>query len=627
MNRSVLTLVMLALAPAAAVQAQTAPDGSRAVVQPLPSPAVGELNSALRRISRNARDVEALLAAGSASLRLDDIEAAAGFYSRARDVDPRNTQAALGLASAYLRSDRPVEALQLYREAEQGGASTQSMAADRGLAYDLVGENAAAQQEYARAMTGSGSDEVRRRLALSQAIQGNREGFERTLYPLLERQDFAAYRIRAFSLAILGQEKEAIAITEAVMPADLAARLAPYLNYMRRLTPAQQAAAANLGNFPRAAQIGRDDPRILAYREGKAGISSADAALAPAGPALGASSAAAASAAPVLARNEPPAQRRRPGRGSSRVEEVPVTVPQKPVESAAVAVPTSTPIAAPTPAAASTPAPAPAQQLAAAPPAQAVQGAVAPQPVLQAVVQPVVQPVVQAAVQPAPAPVVQAVVQQTPPPLTQSPAQPAPAVGQAVSPQPGFDLAQTVSGSGAAAAPAPLLPASLAAAPVAATASAPPPSPARVADAFADLAGAATTSVARAPDAVDITRIKPPREVEPKPEEPAVKPAAKAAATKPPPPPPHPSRHWVQLATGRDKAALRFDWRRFSGKAPDQLSKVQPHVAAWGQTNRLLAGPYDTPRAANAALAAIKKAGLDGFTFTSDAGQEVAPLK
>ena len=601
MYRSVLTLVVLGLAPAAVVQAQTASDGSRAVVQPLPSPAVGELNSALRRISRNARDVEALIAAGSASLRLNDNEAAAGFYSRARDVEPRNAQAAAGLANAYVRSDRPVEALQLYREAEQAGASTQAMAADRGLAYDLVGENAAAQQEYARALTGAGGDEVRRRLALSQAIQGNREGFERTLYPLLEKQDFAAYRIRAFSLAILGQEKEAIAITEAVMPADLAARLAPYLNYMRRLTPAQQAAAANLGNFPRAAQIGRDDPRILAYREGKAGIGAADAALAPAGPALGASAAATASTAPVLARNELPAQRRRPGRGSGRMEEVAVSVPQKPVETVAAATPTPTPAltAAPTPA----PAPAPTQQLAAAPPTPVVQAAPAPQPLAQ----PVVQPVVQASAQPP----------------AQAPAQSAPSLAAMSPPQPGFDLARSGSASGATAAPASLLPASVAAVP----ASTPAPAPARVADAFADLAGAATTSVARAPDAVDITRIKPPREVEAKPEEPAAKPAAKPAAAKPPAPPPHPSRHWVQVATGRDKAALRFDWRRFSGKAPDQLSKVQPHVAAWGQTNRLLAGPYDTPRAANAALAAIKKAGLDGFTFTSDAGQEVAPLK
>ena len=259
MHRIPLLLALAALAPSSPVSAQSRGDGSRAVVQPLPSPAVGELNAALRRISRNARDVQAVTDAGFASLRLDDVEAPIGFFTRAQEVQPGNAQVKLGLASAYLRSERPVEAIQLYREAEQAGASSQAMAAARGLAYDLVGDNAAAQQEYARTLNGANGDEVRRRLALSQAIQGNREAFERTLYPLLEKQDFAAYRTRAFALAILGEEKEAVAITEAVMPADLAARIAPYLNYMRRLTPAQQAAAANLGSFPRAAQIGRDE--------------------------------------------------------------------------------------------------------------------------------------------------------------------------------------------------------------------------------------------------------------------------------------------------------------------------------------------------------------------------------
>lgn len=287
MQRIGLIAILAVMVPLAPARAQAGNDGSRPVVQPLPSPAVGELNAALRRISRNARDVEALTEAGFASLRLDDVEAAVGFFIRAQEVQPRNARVKLGLASAYLRSERPVEAIQLYREAEQAGASTQEMAADRGLAYDLVGDNAAAQQEYTRALTGANADEVRRRLALSQAIQGNRQAFERTLYPLLEKQDFAAYRTRAFALAILGEEKEAIAITEAVMPADLAARIEPYLNFMRRLTPAQQAAAANLGSFPRAAQIGRDDPRIVAYRAETGGVRAADAALAPSGPALG----------------------------------------------------------------------------------------------------------------------------------------------------------------------------------------------------------------------------------------------------------------------------------------------------------------------------------------------------
>lgn len=648
MTKAIFPLALLGLiaAPPAA-WAQSASDGSRAVVQPLPSPAVGDLNGALRRIARNPRDLDALLSAGSASMRLGDTEAAIGFFTRAREVQPNNAQAAQGLAGAYLRSDRPVEAIQLFREAEQAGASSQAMAADRGLAFDLVGDNAAAQQEYSRALTGAGADEVRRRMALSQAIQGNREAFERTLYPLLEKQDFAAYRIRAFALAILGQEKEAIAITEAVMPADLAARIAPYLNYMRRLTPAQQAAAANLGNFPRAAQIGRDDPRVLAYRESSGGIRTADVALAPAGQALGAAPVAAAPAvrsagASAQERSEQSGQRRRPGRSSARAEAVPVAPPQRPVE-VARAEPASPPAAQ-----AATVQPVrqelPPVQAAAAQPAPVVQPVpVAQAPSAQAVAQPAIQqPVVQQAM------VQEAVVQ----PVSKPAEQAAQAIAQPVVPaaapaitspaqaaaQPGFDLAQVspaapvqtaVPASTAVPAPTPLLPAAQP------QTFATEPAPARVADAFADFAAAPRTSVTPAANAVDITRIKPPREVEAKPEEapapsaakPAAKPAAKAAAAKPPAPPPHPSRHWVQLATGKDKAALRFDWRRFSGKAADQLGKLDPHVAAWGQTNRLLAGPYDTPRAANSALAAMKKAGLDGFVFTSEAGQEVERLK
>ena len=620
MHRIPLFLALVALAPSSPVLAQSRGDGSRAVVQPLPSPAVGELNAALRRISRNARDVQALTDAGFASLRLDDVEAAIGFFTRAQEVQPGNAQVKLGLASAYLRSERPVEAIQLYREAEQAGASSQAMAADRGLAYDLVGDNAAAQQEYARALNGANADEVRRRLALSQAIQGNREAFERTLYPLLEKQDFAAYRTRAFALAILGEEKEAVAITEAVMPADLAARIAPYLNYMRRLTPAQQAAAANLGSFPRAAQIGRDDPRIAAYRAETTGVRSADAALAPSGPALGAQT------QPAQARADTSAQRRRPGRGSTRVEEKPVAQPpvaQPPVAQPPVAQP---PAAQPAVARAEpepappvpTPAPAvvaraePAQELPATPPPATLPATTpTPAPATLARAEPVPEP--PAATQPAAsAPVEPVAVAAS---LAAAPAQPVAAPAGVA--QPGFDLARvTPPAEVAATPPSALAPASAPAQLLPEPEPAPPP--ARVADVFADLATPTRPVVARAPDAVDITRIKPPREVEKKPE---------PVAAKPPPPPPVPSRHWVQLATGRDKSALKFDWRRFAAKAPELLGKKDPYVTPWGQANRLLAGPYDSPKAANAALAALKKAGLDGFVFTSDVGQEVEKLR
>lgn len=131
----------------------------------------------------------------------------------------------------------------------------------------------------------------------------------------------------------------------------------------------------------------------------------------------------------------------------------------------------------------------------------------------------------------------------------------------------------------------------------------------------------APAPAARNPVAVDITAIKPRREVEKKPE------AAPPPPPPPPPPPKHPSRHWVQIATGRDKAALKFDWRRFAREAPAVLGKMEPHVTKWGQANRLLAGPYDSIRAAREAVTALEKEGVDAFTFTSDAGQEIERLR
>ena len=82
----------------------------------------------------------------------------------------------------------------------------------------------------------------------------------------------------------MGEQSRAAAIVNQVMPADLAARINPYLEYMPRLTAAQQAAAANLGIFPRAADIGREDPRIARFAE----EGSVGSLLEPAGEPLGA---------------------------------------------------------------------------------------------------------------------------------------------------------------------------------------------------------------------------------------------------------------------------------------------------------------------------------------------------
>lgn len=225
-----------------------------------------------------------MLEAGDASLGVGDLDAAIGFYGNAAQIDPDNPRTKLGLARVYLRSGRPVDALPLLDEAQNAGAPMRDVVGARALAFDLVGDQEAAQTAYATAIElAPQDDEARRRLAISQAISGNASSFQETLAPLIEARDVAAFRARAFGLAILGEQERAEGIVNSVMPPDISARINPYLAYMPRLTPAQQAAAANLGIFPKAADIGREDPRIARFAQ----ESASGALLEPAGKPLG----------------------------------------------------------------------------------------------------------------------------------------------------------------------------------------------------------------------------------------------------------------------------------------------------------------------------------------------------
>ena len=334
--------VMLAVmaAPVAVAGGAQAQDViARPVVQPLPSPEVQRLNRALVALAKAPRDRDTLLEAGTAAMGVDDLEAAIGFFGRAAEIDPGHPGVALGLAGVYLRAGRAGEALVQFDRALASGVPEGDVMADRALTLDLVGEGEAAQTAYARALTlDPTNDEARRRLAISHAIAGNRARFEETLRPLLDRRDTAAQRARAFGLAILGDSERAGAIVEQVMPRDMSTRLVPYLAYMPRLTKPQQAAAANLGIFPRAADIGRDDPRLARF----AAEERADSRLAPSGPPLGAPQVAVATPVPVTVAPSAPAP-------------TPAPVPPPVRVAAAVPVPQPQPAPAPLPA----PAPAP----------------------------------------------------------------------------------------------------------------------------------------------------------------------------------------------------------------------------------------------------------------------------
>jgi len=590
------------------------------MVQALPSATTQTLNAALGRLARDPRDLAALIDAGTAALQMGDVDAAIGFFARADQLSPNNMRVKAGLAGALVRSENPYDAIPLFAEAEKAGAIDPALAVDRGLAYDLVGDTANAQKYYRQALAAGQNDEALRRLAISQAIAGDRRGMEATLSPLLQRQDKGAWRARAFALAILGAPEEGVAIANQVMPADLANGIAPYLRFMPRLTAAQQAAAANLGRFPRAADVGRDDPRVALYAPPRQVAGSVGAGLVPSGEPLGRArsrqqeqrqaSRPAVAAAP---RTAPPeiTPTRVDGQAPAAAPAAPVAT--RPVVAAASTSPapaTPPPVPAPTRTASfasaaspvAAPAPAPPRPAASAIGAGAAPAAASP-------------PAAVLAAQPAPArPAPAASVSASPPTMASAtsalpaaPARPALASGS------GFDLGRMPQ-SGPAAPPPPSVPTS---APVRAPAAAVPPPPARprarsLADAFADLSAVPKASAAPAPGAVDVRKLAEAR--------------ARAEAAKTPPKPAHPSRIWVQVGTGRDTGALGFTWRGLVKDNSALFKGQSPSISDWGRTNRLLAGPFASEAAAESFLAKARKADLDAFVWTSPAGQVVDAL-
>jgi Flp pilus assembly protein TadD len=564
---------------------------SRPVVQPLPGGDSRALDAALGRLARDPRDIDALIAAGNAALAMGDLDAATGFYRRADQVAPGSPRVKAGLAGAMVRRGDPFDAIPLFQEAERAGALDTALAADRGLAYDLVGDNVTAQGFYHQALASSPNDEVVRRLALSYAIAGDRHNAELTLSPLLQQRDLAAWRTRVFALAILGQTDEAVSIANTILPASLASSIAPYLRYMPRLTPAQQAAAANFGSFPRASEIGRDDPRVAQYAPARRpGIAAAEATLTPQGEPLG------------RKRDRNRASRdREAARTAGATSSLPTTGSSR--RGGRVAPPEPLPTRNGLQAAVPSPVPAPTPQVAMATPAPTPAPA-RPQPTTGPVqARPVVQPTPAPLPAPAPAPL--------PTPMAAARPAPAPAPispGFALAPRPPAAPSATPPAT-APASPAPM-PATSPPAPARPAPTTTPALPRSLAEAFAEFERPSTDATP-ASGAVDIRRIA------------RAKPKA-PEAPKPPPPPSHPSRIWVQVATGRDKAALGFDWRRMTREAAEVFRGKQPYVTAWGQTNRLLTGPFQSEAAASSFIAQLRRADVDGaFVWTSPAGQVV----
>ena len=234
-------LVATALLSPAVARAQTE------IIAP-PNPDADALAAEVRVLAANPNDLNALLSAGELALKLGDPTAAAAFFARANNIDPHNGRQKAGLGSVLLAMERPGEALRRFGEAESYGYPAEHYAGDRGLAFDLVGDQARAQRDYRLALKQTPeAPELRRRYALSLAISGERDRALEQIDPLLRQSDRAAWRVRAFVLAMTGDVAGAEKIATTMLPNGMADNLRPFFQRLPRLSPLDRAWAVHFG--------------------------------------------------------------------------------------------------------------------------------------------------------------------------------------------------------------------------------------------------------------------------------------------------------------------------------------------------------------------------------------------
>jgi Flp pilus assembly protein TadD len=238
----------LAVAACAGVVA-IAPVAAQGSYSPFNESPAAALARYVRTLASDPKDFDALIGAGKAALELGDAQAAAGFFARADEQNPRSPLPQAGMGAVSVANGDPQAALPYFQRAKQLGASVASFACDRGLAYDLLGQQAQAQADYRVALAGRDSDEARRRLALSLAISGDQAGALQAIAPLSAKGEAGVPRVRAFVLALTGDPNSAIRAINAVMP-GASTGVAPLLQRLPNLSAAQKAAAVNFGIFP-----------------------------------------------------------------------------------------------------------------------------------------------------------------------------------------------------------------------------------------------------------------------------------------------------------------------------------------------------------------------------------------
>ena len=571
-----------------------------AQVQAIRPSSAEDLNNNLARLASNPRDVTALIGAGEAALDMDDARAAAGFFARADTLAPNNGKVKAGLGRVMLKNQNPGEALRLFDQATRLGFPEATLLSDRGLAKDMTGDQAGAQRDYQAALHRTPDDvELTHRYAASLGISGQVDAAERVLKPLLYKSDRAAWRYRAFILAMNNRQADAKKIAEQTMPSQLASAILPYMQKMPYLTAAQKAAAVHFGHFP-------------------ANVGSTIAPITPTAPAFASVTPAAPPASQPVTQM-PPSRPTKQDRRSRRTETATrLAQAEAPSRSAPVQ---SQP--APGSAASQMRAPSPQRTMQAAAPAAHVQGP--PAPGFESVPAQNTAPANPAPSQLNAITLAQASVPRTTaPPQVQaaSPAQPAvPPPAPSAVPAPATQQQQID----------PAVTRSLADIIQAIDV---PESERRSSVVAVDLSEVAQIQAARraerdaaaataAEKAKKAAAAKAKAEADAKAKQlaeekkKAAEEKARLAA--------NPARNWLQVGTGANKGALAFTMKGLRKKY-DSLEPQDAWVASWGRTNRLLVGPFSSFTRAKTLEEKLKAAGADVFAWKSDAGEEVERL-
>lgn len=679
--RAVVIALAIGLAFPLAAQTMTQTNGALP-----PAGSAQALSDNLKALARDPYNVDALLEAGSGALAVGDPNAAFGFFARAEELSPSNARAKAGLGSALTMMEKPREALRAFDEAMALGMAEDGLLEDRGLAFDLTGDARKAQKDYLAALKAGPSDELTRRYALSLGISGDKDAALARLDPLVRRNDQAAWRARAFILAMNGDSPGAEKIVRMVAPAGTSASMLSFMQRLADLGPTARARAVHFGTLPAngtglaqvmeadtfrpvdssvAARLAAPQPERVAVvatspvnpKEARRKAREEDrlAKLAARGrqaservkqaPTATGSPTPPAVAARVAAVMPTAGEKLVVVKGASSLP-LPDAISMRPSSGQQVAVMTPKPSEPILTTASSKTAPAPLFEVPAALPRPVTP---APKPMLAGPAPSVATPAARPAevfasaepkTLPSPAPLpspIQTNVASSPVIAMPTPTSPPPEAVTAVD-LPRSDAPQQ-QWSAAVSTPVPALIApSSTPTPAAPTPEIAAPAPAvvvapRQALTLADIvktleleeesAAAALPNEAQLRAARIAAQKKAAADAKLKAEKLAEE---KRIAEEEAKARRNPARVWVQVATGNNEAGLPGTWRRLKTQASKSLAKQNAWTVPFRQTNRLLVGPLKSVGDARDLVSSLAKEGVQATTFSSDAGQEISRI-